>query len=69
MPAHMENSAVATVPGILQARILEWVAIPFSRESYQLGTSQILITIDYQKNFDADSTTPPLGREPPSFTV
>ena len=24
-----------TVHGILQARILEWVAIPFSRESYQ----------------------------------
>ena len=24
-----------TVPGILQARILEWVAIPFSRESSQ----------------------------------
>ena len=25
-----------TVHGILQARILEWVAIPFSRESYLL---------------------------------
>ena len=23
------------VPGILQARTLEWVAIPFSRESFQ----------------------------------
>ena len=26
---------VSSVHGILQARILEWVAIPFSRESYQ----------------------------------
>ena len=26
---------VYTVHGILQARILEWVAIPFSRVSYQ----------------------------------
>ena len=25
------------VHGILQVRILEWVAIPFSRESFQLG--------------------------------
>ena len=24
-----------TIPGILQARILEWVAFPFSREPYQ----------------------------------
>ena len=24
-----------TVPGILQARVLEWVAFPFSRESSQ----------------------------------
>ena len=26
----------SSISGILQARILEWVAIPFSRESYQL---------------------------------
>ena len=26
-----------SVHGILQARILEWVAIPFSRRSFQLG--------------------------------
>ena len=25
----------SSISGILQARILEWVAIPFSRESYQ----------------------------------
>ena len=35
MPSNLENSAVATspgstVPGILQARTLEWVAISFS---------------------------------------
>ena len=34
-----------TVPGILQARILKWVAIPFSRESsqsrYQIRVSYI----------------------------
>ena len=27
----------STVPGILQARILEWVAFPFSRASSQPG--------------------------------
>ena len=26
----------SSVPGILQARILEWVAVPFSRGSFQL---------------------------------
>ena len=35
----MDYSAlVSSVYGILQARILEWVAIPFSRASSQPGT-------------------------------
>ena len=29
------NSLGSSVPGILQARILEWVAVPFSRGSSQ----------------------------------
>ena len=33
-PTHC-NPKHYTVPGILQARILEWVAIPFSRRSSQ----------------------------------
>ena len=31
----VRNSQLNTVHGILQARILEWVAVPFSRGSYQ----------------------------------
>ena len=32
-PMRLCSSLGSSVPGILQARILEWVAIPFSRES------------------------------------
>ena len=39
----LENSMEYTVHGILQARILEWVAIPFSRESFQ-PTNQIRVS-------------------------
>ena len=66
----MDSSPLgSSVHGSLQARMLEWVAIPFPRNLTNLVPSQILITIDYQKNFDADSPTPPLGKEPPSFTL
>ena len=34
----------SSVPGILQARILEWVAISFS--DMQVGTVSIMVTVD-----------------------
>ena len=41
---HIDSSPPgSSVPGILQARILEWVAIPFSRESSNLGFEPSLL--------------------------
>ena len=46
-----------TVRGILQARILEWVTVPFSRGSSQLGIEPKSLTLQ------ADSLSPePQGK-------
>ena len=45
------NPSVSSVHGILQVRLLEWVAIPFSRESFQprgpLHCRQILYRLSH----------------------
>ena len=49
-----------TVHGILQARILEWIAFPFSRESPQpRGQTQISCIADLLYQLRQKGSTPP----------
>ena len=60
---NLHNFRRFAVPGILQARILEWVAIPFSRGSSQTrARTRVYCIVD--RRFTVPGSIPGLGRSP-----
>ena len=58
----------STLHGILQARILEWVAIPFFKGSYQQGSNpglllcrQILYCLSHQRRLSSSNRDQPMS--------